>query len=66
MKNDEKEVAGMVTETTKDYLAAGIRQQMESLAHVMDEMEREHLGYDALSWRLRAIELGLRRLRQAA
>jgi len=50
----------------KEYLAAGIRQQIRSLSDVIDEMESDFLGPEALSWRLKAIELGLRRLRDAA
>lgn len=53
-------------EGKQDYLAAALRQQIKSLHHVMEEIEREHLGPEALSWRLRAVELGLRRLREAA
>ena len=53
----------MVTERNHEYLAAGLRQQMESLAHMIDEVERERLNEDALSWRLRAVEIGLKRLR---
>jgi hypothetical protein len=57
----------MVTvEQKQEYLAAGLRQQITLLAHVIEEMEREQLGVDALAWRLRAVELGLRRLRTAA
>jgi hypothetical protein len=50
----------------KDYLAAALRQQIRSLSSVIEEMENEHLEAEALSWRLRAVELGLRRLREAA
>jgi len=57
----------MVIEKTKpEYLAAGLRQQIKSLACVIEEMEGDHLGVEALSWRLKAVELGLRRLREAA
>ncbi len=60
----------MVTETKKEpqqeYLTAGLRQQIKSLAFVIEEMEGDHLGQEALAWRLRAVEIGLRRLRQAA
>ena len=49
-----------------DYVAAALRQQIRSLSHVIEEMELEHLEADALAWRLRAVELGLRRVREAA
>ena len=56
----------MGTKVKEEYVAAGLRQQMESLAHVLQEMEKEHLGEEAIAWRLKAIELGIRRLREAA
>ena len=56
----------MGTQVQVEYVAAGLRQQIESLAHVLQEMEGEHLGQDAIAWRLKAVELGLRRLREAA
>ena len=56
----------MVTETRKEHIAAGIRQQILSLSSVIEEIQQEPLGTEALSWRLKAVELGLRRLREAA
>ncbi len=56
----------MVIEMQKEVLAAGLRQQIHTLSQVIEEMEREHLEQEALAWRLRAVELGLRRLREAA
>lgn len=56
----------VTTETNQEYLAAGLRQQIESLSYVIEEMEREHLGDEALAWRLKAVEINLRRLREAA
>jgi len=56
----------MGTKVKEEYMAAGLRQQMESLAHVLQEMEKEQLGQEALSWRLKAVEMSLRRLREAA
>ena len=56
----------MVTKVKEEYFAAGLRQQIESLAHVVQDMERENIGPEAISWRLKAVELGLRRLREAA
>ncbi len=56
----------MGTQVKEEYVAAGLRQQIESLAHVLQEMEREQLGEEAIAWRLKAIEIGLRRLREAA
>ena len=56
----------MVAERNHEYRAAGLRQQMESLAHMIDDMRDEELDPEGLSWRLRAVELGLRRLREAA
>ena len=56
----------MGTQVHLEYVTAGLRQQIESLAHVLQEMEMEHLGQEAIAWRLKAVELGLRRLREAA
>ena len=56
----------MGTKVKQEYFAAGLRQQIESLAHVVQEMEQEHLGEEAIAWRLKAVEMGLRRLREAA
>lgn len=56
----------MVTKARQEHVAAGLRQQIESLDHVLQDMEREHLELDALAWRLKAVEIGLRRLREAA
>jgi len=55
-----------IQDVNKEYVASSLRQQIESLSHVIDEMEKEHLGEEALAWRLKAVELGLRRLREAA
>jgi hypothetical protein len=54
------------TKVKEEYMAAGLRQQIESLSHVLQEMEKEHLGEEAIAWRLKAVEMGLRRLREAA
>jgi hypothetical protein len=56
----------MGTNVKVEYMAAGLRHQIESLAFMLQEMEREHLEDEALAWRLKAVELGLRRLREAA
>ncbi len=56
----------MVTRVKSEYMAAGLRQQIKSLADVMEEMETDRLGPEAIAWRLKAVELGLRRLREAA
>lgn len=56
----------MGTKVQQEYMAAGLRQQIESLSHVAQDMERESLEQDAIVWRLKAVELGLRRLREAA
>ena len=56
----------MGTKVKEEYVAAGLRQQIESLALVLQEMEKEKMGEDAIAWRLKAVELGLRRLREAA
>ncbi len=56
----------MGTKVRQEYVAAGLRQQIESLAHVVQDMERETLGQDAIAWRLKAVEISLRRLREAA
>jgi len=56
----------MGTQVKVEYMAAGLRQQIESLSHVVQDMEKETLGEEAIAWRLKAVELGLRRLREAA
>ena len=56
----------MVIQMKEEYLAAGIRQQIESLKVLSQELENERLGPEALAWRIRAVELQLRRLREAA
>jgi hypothetical protein len=60
------EVTEMGTKVKQEYFAAGLRQQIESLSHVVQDMETETLGEEAIAWRLKAVELGLRRLREAA
>ncbi len=50
----------------REYVAAGLRQQIRSLTQVMEEMEFERLDGEAIAWRLKAVELNLRRLREAA
>jgi len=49
-----------------DYVAATIRQQIEALQSLNQELEKESFGKEALIWRLRAVEIQLRRLREAA
>ena len=49
-----------------DEISSIIRQQIESLTHVVQDMEKETLEQEAIAWRLKAVELGLRRLREAA
>lgn len=66
MNKPIKEVTVVTIKTKPEYLAAGLRQQIKLLTHVIEEMEGDHLGVEALSWRLKAVELGLRRLREAA
>ncbi len=56
----------MVAQMKEEYLAAGIRQQIQSLEVLRSEIEAEKLGTDALTWRIKAVELSLRRLREAA
>ena len=56
----------MGTQIKEEYVAAGLRQQIESLTHVLLEMETENLAEEVIAWRLKAVELGLRRLREAA
>ena len=55
-----------MTAVKMDYVAATIRQQMEALDTLHQELEKESLDKEALLWRLRAIEIQLRRLREAA
>jgi hypothetical protein len=56
----------MVIQMKEEYLAAGLRQQIESLKTLSSEIEAERLTADALAWRIRAVELQLRRIREAA
>lgn len=53
----------MVAQMKEEYLAAGLRKQIESLGLVLLEMEKEKLGEAAIAWRIKAVELDLRRLR---
>jgi hypothetical protein len=56
----------MVVEMKEEYLAAGIRQQIEALNGLSQELETDRMASEALAWRIRAVELQLRRLREAA
>ena len=56
----------MVAQVKEEYVAAGLRQQIETLKVLTQEMEKEKIVGEALSWRIRAIELQLKRLREAA
>lgn len=56
----------MVTQMKEEYVAAGIRQQIQSLRLLSEEIEVDRLAPEALAWRLRAVELQLKRLREAA
>jgi len=56
----------MVTQVKEEYVAAGIRDQINTLKSITEEMEKERITGDALSWRIRAVELQLKRLREAA
>ena len=56
----------MVTERNHEYLAVGLRQQIESLTHMIEDVKQEQMNQEAFEWRLKAVELGLRRLREAA
>lgn len=56
----------MVARVKEEYMAAGIRQQIQSLEVLQSEIESEKLGTDALAWRIKAVELQLKRLREAA
>ena len=47
----------MIAERNHEYLAAGLRQQMESLAHMIEEVQLEQLNEEAVEWRLRAVEI---------
>lgn len=49
-----------------EYFAAGLRQHLESLTHMIEEVERRGLNKEAMETRLKAVEMGLRRLRAAA
>lgn len=56
----------MVAQMQDEYLAAALRKQIQSLESLHQEIEAERLTPEALSWRIRAVELQLRRLREAA
>jgi hypothetical protein len=56
----------MVIQMKEEFLAASIRKQAETLNNLIHEMETEKLVGDALAWRIRAVELQLRRIREAA
>lgn len=55
-----------MTAVKMDYVTATIRQQIEALKDLSQELEKESLDKEALTWRLRAVELQIRRLREAA
>jgi hypothetical protein len=61
-----RRITGMVTKVKEEYVAAGLRQQIQSLKTLSDEIESERLTPDALGWRIKAVELQLKRLREAA
>jgi fructose-1,6-bisphosphatase/inositol monophosphatase family enzyme len=65
-KATDKEVTGMVAQMREEYVTAGLRQQIETLKILTEEMEKETIAGEALSWRIRAIELQLKRLRETA
>ena len=50
----------------QEYMAAGLRDQIESLAEMVREMEDKHNPMEAVSEQLEAVESRLRRLRKAA
>ena len=56
----------MVIAMKEENVAAKIREQIKFLQKVAQEMEAERLNPEAIGWRLRAVELGLRQLREAA
>jgi hypothetical protein len=56
----------MVTNVKEEYVAAGIREQVQSLKNIHEEIETERLTSEAIAWRLRAVEIKLKRLREAA
>jgi hypothetical protein len=55
-----------MTAVKADYVAATIRQQIEALKNLDQELEKEPIEKEALVWRLKAVEIQLRRLRDAA
>jgi hypothetical protein len=56
----------MVAQMKDEFLAAALRTQIQSLESLQMEIECERLTPQALSWRIRAVELQLRQLREAA
>ena len=55
----------MSIQMKEEYLMAGIRQQAKSLHSVIQEMGIKRLPEEGLSWRLKAVELQLRRMRES-
>ena len=56
----------MVIKVKEEFVSASIQKQIQSLKNVIEELEMERLTGEALAWRLRAVELGLRHVREAA
>lgn len=55
-----------MTQSKQEYVAASLREQIKNMNEIMQEMESEKLERDAIVWRLRTLELNMRRLREAA
>jgi len=52
--------------TREEYIVAGVRHLIELLEILSQEMETGSIDPEALNWRLRAVEIQSRRLREAA
>jgi predicted nucleotide-binding protein (sugar kinase/HSP70/actin superfamily) len=56
----------MVIKVQNQQMMAAIRQQIEALSDLVEELETENLSPEALGWRIKAIELQLRQTREAS
>ena len=55
----------MVANASQECVEEGMGLQI-ALSQMLQEMEKEHFEGELLGWRPKAIELGLRRLKEAA
>jgi hypothetical protein len=55
-----------MTPYTHEYVATSLKTQIDNLKEVMEDIETDWIDQERLGWRLKAIELSLKHLRDAA